>query len=127
MNFDFEDATPVNSENVQADETWKYQEAKEGDSVEGLLVNTKKNIGPNDNNVYTIEDKDGKLIDVWGCAVINNHLASLEPKKWGVKLVYDGKKTPEKGGRDYHSFTIYKLPVAEADADDVPNPEDVGQ
>lgn len=131
MKFNFENATPLNTEFRQADETWLYQEADAGDSVEGLLVGVRKIIpkkGPDKDprNLYTIQDEDDRLIDVWGSAVIDNHLAELEPNKWGVKLVYEGKITPDKGGRPYHSFTVYKLPVEEA-IDDVPEPEELGQ
>jgi len=126
MKFNFENATPVNQEFRQADETWSYQDAEAGDSREGLLVSIRRDVGPNNNFVYTLQDKDDRLIDIWGCAVLDHHLSNLDPNKWGVKLVYDGKKVPEDGGRKYHAFTIYKVPADEA-IDDVPEPEEIGQ
>lgn len=113
MEFKFEDKHKVNDTMVQAEETWNYQEKGAGDSIEGLLVSIRKNIGENKSNVYTIEKSNGTLVDVWGCAVIDHHLGNLEKGQWGVKLVYLGKQQPQSGGRPYHNLEIYLVPRSE--------------
>ncbi len=114
MKFNFEDKHKVNDAVAQAEETWHYQEEGEGASVEGLLVSVRKNIGENKNTVYTIEKSNGALVDVWGCAVLNTHLENLEAGKWGVKLVYNGRQEPQSGGRAYHNFGVWLLPISAA-------------
>ena len=114
MEFKFEDKHKVNDTMVQAEETWNYQEKGAGESIEGLLVSIRKNIGENKSTVYTIEKSNGTLVDVWGCAVIDHHLENLDKNQWGVKLVYLGKQQPQTGGRPYHNFDVFLLPVSEA-------------
>ncbi len=115
MKFNFEDKHKVNDAMIQAEETWNYQEEGEGAGIEGLLVSIRKNIGKNKNTVYTIEKDSGVLVDVWGCAVLNNHLESLEAGKHGVKLLYKGRQQPQSGGRPYHDFDVWIVSADEAE------------
>lgn len=87
---------------------------KKGDTLEGLLVDKKTNVGQFDKTVYTVEKKGGDKMDVWGSAVLERGLNPL-PIGTLVRLTYLGKEKAKSGG-SYHNYEI------EYDADSMPEP-----
>ena len=83
-------------------DTWKPEI---GDTVEGFVVGVEK-AGPNNSNLYTLKQPDGKLIKVWGNTVLDSRLNALDKEK-EIKIEYLGKMTSEKTKRSYHSFKVY--------------------
>jgi len=83
---------------------WQYRNA--GDEIIGYLEKVEENIGPNNSRMYTLRKEDGTFIKVWGSTLLDNRFdfIALGEK---VKIVYQGKKKAQKGGRAYHDFKVY--------------------
>ena len=98
--------------------TWDPQEENE---LMGTYVDKKEGIGANKSNLYTFRKKDGSLVSVWGCAVLDVRFGNLEAGE-DVKIVYKGKVSNEKTGRTYHDFDVYhresEIPVVEDNVED---------
>ena len=85
---------------------WEYK--KPGDEVMGVLQKVDKDIGPNHSRIYTIKQPDGSLIKVWGTTLLDTRFdfVAIGEK---VRVVYQGKKDSQKGGRSYHDFKVYHV------------------
>lgn len=79
--------------------------------IEGRLVMTQDNVGPNDSKMYTLKTDDGD-IKVWGSTVLDNKLLGI-PQGALIRIVYKGKAKGKKGN-SYHDFSVS---IAE---DDIP-------
>jgi hypothetical protein len=80
--------------------------------LEGVLVDKKENVGPNNSKLFTIEKKGGEKVSVWGSAVLDK-LFTL-PVGSTIRIEYLGKKKGKRGTefRDY---------MIEVDEDTMPN------
>ena len=67
---------------------WKYD--KEGDQIEGVLVQKKTDVGPNDANAYYIENEKG-IYMVWGTTILDDRMAVVELLDH-VRITYKGSK-----------------------------------
>ncbi len=65
---------------------WKYE--KDGDFIEGILVNSQKDIGVNKSMLYSVETSEG-VKNVWGAAILDSRMALV---KLGskIKITYKG-------------------------------------
>lgn len=54
---------------------WKHE--KVGDSVEGVLLEKRKEVGANNSNAYYLE-KDGNKVMVWGTTIIDQRMAYVK-------------------------------------------------
>lgn len=79
--------------------------------LEGILVEKKEKVGPNDSKLFTIEKKGGKKVSVWGSAVLDklNMLAIGTT----VKIKYLGKEKGKKGTM----FKNYQIDFDDSTAD----------
>lgn len=92
---------------------------KEND-IEGKLVKTETEVGPNKSKMYTIETDDGP-VKVWGSTVLDDKLMGVPQGTW-VKIEYEGKLKSKKGA-EYHSYKVFidtatmpdELPVTNID------------
>lgn len=73
--------------------------------IEGKLVKTQTEVGPNKSNMYTLEQEDGTEIKVWGSTVLDDKLLGV-PIGTYVKLEYEGKLKSKKGA-EYHSYKVF--------------------
>lgn len=73
-------------------------------TLEGILVEKKENVGPNNSLAFIIEKKGGKKVTVWGSAKLND----LNQLVVGttVKITYLGKKKNDKTGREFNAYDI---------------------
>lgn len=100
---------------------WEPKEV--GDEVIGTFEKVEENVGPNKSRLYTLKTDDGEMIKVWGSTLLDKRFdfISLGEK---VKIVYQGKKKSQKGGREYHDFKLYhtkaKHPQNKLEEDDIP-------
>jgi len=82
----------------------KGQELKEGDSVEGKLLEIKENVGPNKSNVYVLETPEGEKVGIWGSTVIDGRLNGVKAGQ-EIAIEYLGMEEG-KNGREYKDFKI---------------------
>jgi hypothetical protein len=83
-------------------EMWDKDEEKE---IEGLLVEKVTGVGPNNSNVYVLEDVGGERKGVWGTAILDQRFKN-KPIGTEVKIVYKGKVKGKTGTR-YHDFGFF--------------------
>lgn len=98
---------PVGNTNTP---TWKPE--KENDSVQGLFVDVKDNVGPNGSKLYTLQKDDGSFVGVWGSAVIDDRMTSI-PLGDQVKIVYLGTTKSKTPGRTVKQYDIFRKPVGQ--------------
>ncbi len=83
---------------------WVYE--KDGDFIEGFLVQKQENIGPNKSMLYSVETPEG-VKNVWGATILDSRM-SLVKVGSKVKITYKGK-AEAKGGKN--PAKIYKVEV----------------
>lgn len=99
----------MNNENwievsTNSDEVW------DGKAVlQGVYLNKKDNVGPNESTMYFIKTKDSE-VGVWGSTVINNKMA-LVPFNSEIVIEPLGIVKSEKTGRQYKDYAIKYRPV----------------
>lgn len=84
-------------------DTWKP--VKDGDQVEGVLVNKRTGVGVNESNAYDLANM-GTQIMVWGSAVLDNRMDSIAIGDF-VRITYQGTKLNAKG-QDTKIFKVEK-------------------
>lgn len=90
-------------------DSWKPE--NEGDTLIGVLIGKKENVGINNSNVYLIEEKDkaGELTSVWGSTVLDTKFSEI-PVGSKVKIEYLGK-VKSKAPQPYKDFKVlYQAP-----------------
>lgn len=78
-----------------------------GDSIEGRYTEKIGDIGENKSNIYVLENEALLRIGVWGSTVLDRKMLNI-PTGTMLKIVFDGKKKSEKGGREYKDFKVFK-------------------
>lgn len=99
-------------------ETWNRE-----DTIEGLYVRKRTNIGANDSNMYVLQVKDGE-VGVWGSTVLDTKFEEI-PVGSKVRIEPLGKVKSEKTGRSYIDFKVLYIPSAKAQVDEVFTEEDM--
>ncbi len=74
--------------------------------IEGILLNIKSNVGPNNSMIYEIETKPEEVVGVWGSFILDNKMKKAEPGD-KVKIEYTGKKVSEKTRRPYRTYDVW--------------------
>lgn len=89
----------------------KLSDLKAGESFVAKLVRAEKSKNPKYKSDILIFEVDGEEVAVAGQTVITKTLEIVEQQSpnFGkmVKIIYDGKKEGGKGGKGYHSFSIF--------------------
>ena len=67
-------------------EMWSYE--NEGDFIEGILVNTQKDIGVNKSMLYHLETPEG-VKNVWGSTILDSNMALVKVGE-KVRITYKG-------------------------------------
>lgn len=99
------------------DEVWDRKA-----SIEGLLVDIKSDIGPNESFLYVLKTKEGK-VSLWGSTVLDTKFEGIANGSQ-VRIEPQGKVTSEKSGRTYQDFKVFvKPPAFKEVGDDEPLPE----
>lgn len=106
---------------------WKEVTLKENsdvwdkeDPIEGKLVKTEHDVGPNKSNMYTIKTEEGE-VKVWGSTVLDDKLLGV-PENTLVKIEYEGKLKSKKGS-EYHSYKVF---IEDSEEEPLPEmPEDM--
>jgi len=81
---------------------WLYD--KDGDFIEGVVVNKQTEVGENKSNLYSIETPTG-VLSVWGSKVLDERMALV---KIGTRLriTYKGKAEAKKGKNPAKLFKV---------------------
>lgn len=92
------------------------------DTIAGVMLAKVPGVGPNASTVYIIE-KDGVKFGIWGSAVLDNRMRSVNPKD-EVMVCYLGKAVAPKSNREYHDYKVFtrgtKHAPPPASHDDIP-------
>lgn len=83
---------------------WKFE--KDGDFIEGFLVDKKDDIGTNKSKMYSLETADG-VKNVWGSAILDSRMTFV---KIGdkIKITYKGLGEAKAG---HNAPKIFKVEV----------------
>jgi hypothetical protein len=101
------DRNKYRSSDDRTDRNWpeKGVDLTEGDSIEGVYVSKKENVGANSSNVYVLKTDEGELVGVWGSTVIDAKFENIALNT-EVAIEFVGMKTPKKGGKQYKDFFV---------------------
>lgn len=78
---------------------------KKNDTIAGILQAKVSDVGPNESTVYVVE-KDGVKFGIWGSAILDNRMRSVNPKD-EIMILYLGKAIAPKSQREYHDFKVF--------------------
>lgn len=107
-------------EKVEVAPTWDFKDDSE---FVGTFVSAESEVGPNKSNLYTFRNENGEAIGVWGNTILDSRFKNLQVGD-KVKVVYKGKETSPKTGREYHNFEVFK---AKRNEENIPIVEDTEQ
>ena len=80
---------------------WKAE--KDGDSIQGVLVAKKENVGANESNAYIIGNETGQFF-VWGATILDDRMLMVNTGET-IRITYKGK-TKNKRGQDTKIFKV---------------------
>lgn len=82
-----------------------FWEAKEGEIVEGKLINKEVEVGSNKSNLYSIETETGDIIKIWGSIRLDK---LMELITIGNKLrIVCNKIKSLSGNRTFYDYSVY--------------------
>ncbi len=81
---------------------WTYE--KDGDFIEGFLVQVQKDIGVNKSMLYSIETPEG-VKSVWGAAILDSRMVLVKVGE-KVKITYKGLAEAKAGKKPAKIFKI---------------------
>lgn len=113
------DRSKYRSSDDRTDRNWpeKGVDLTEGDSIEGLYISKKENVGANSSNVYVLRTPEGELVGVWGSTVIDAKFENIKVNT-EVAIEFVGMKKPKSGGKPYKDFFVGVGEVLDPAADD---------
>jgi len=78
---------------------WEADKVLKGVYMQSRVITTENG----DSNMYTVDKGGGKLVDVWGKAMLDSFFKNI-PVGSMIEVTYKGKEKSKKGGRTYHNF-----------------------
>ncbi len=81
---------------------WKFE--IEGDCIEGILLDKKSKIGPNEAMLYVLETSKG-FENVWGSTILDQRMNLVEVGS-KIRITYKGKADATPGKRPAHIFKV---------------------
>lgn len=91
-------------EKVEVTPTWDFKEESE---FVGHFLSVEAEVGPNKSNLYSFKKEDGEVLGVWGNTILDSRFKNLELGD-KIKIIYKGRETSPKTGREYHNFEVFK-------------------
>jgi len=77
--------------------------------LQGVYVEKKTGIGPNESNMYVIEQENGELLGIWGSTVKDSKFSSVE---LGAEIRIESLgETTSKAGKKYKDYSLKKRPA----------------
>ena len=97
---------------------WNPQEVP---TIEGVLIESKPNVGKWNHTVYEVKTGDGVIYSVWGTKLLSKQLDPL-PLNSYIKIQYLGKKQGKNNA--YHDYDVFVLTgEAPASVNEAPAPD----
>ena len=87
-------------------EIWTYE--KDGDFIEGILVNKDSEVGENKSWMYNLETSEG-VKNIWGSAILDSRMKFVKVGS-KIKITYKGLGESKKGKQ---APKIFKVEVDE--------------
>jgi len=81
--------------------------------LEGVFIEKKTDVGPNNSNIYVIKTDEGKF-SVWGNTVLDSRLDGFV-KGEEIKIEYKGMTPSQRTGKEYKDYDIYHRPLEKVD------------
>ena len=91
-------------EKVEVAPTWNFKEENE---LIGTFMSAETEVGPNKSNLYNLKGEDGEMISVWGNTILDSRFKNISEGD-RIRIVFTGKETSPKTGREYNNFEIFK-------------------
>jgi len=85
--------------------------------LQGIYIEKKTGVGPNESNMYVIEKEDGESLGVWGSTVKDSKFASVELGS-EIKIESLGETTG-KSGKKYKDYKLMKRPAPFKEVKDI--------
>ncbi len=94
-----------NVNEVGTEDLWDWEK---NPMLVGVLIGVEENVGKRgESNMYTFGLKDNTRVKFWGTSVLDRRLSTcIEGEEVAIK--YEGLKTSEKTGNEYHDFKVFK-------------------
>lgn len=108
-------------------DVWDYKALGKGAEFEGIYLSKEENVGENNSNLYSFEDKNRTFTQIWGSTLLDTRFKNLQPGE-EVKIVYLGVEQSEKRkGKTYHNFQVFHRPAPFKEVTDTEkvNPSDI--
>lgn len=107
-------------------DVWDFKELGKGAEFVGVYISKEENVGENNSNLYTFENKDNNIVQIWGTTLLDSRFKNFKPGE-EVKVIYLGEEPSQKRkGSTYHNFQVFhrSAPFKEV-TDGAVNPSDV--
>lgn len=98
---------------------WTYE--KDGDFIEGVLVQVQSEIGANKSMLYSVETPEG-VKSVWGAAILDSRMIAVKVGD-KIKITYKGLGESKSGK---NAPKIFKVEVDREDGVETVKPGSVG-
>ena len=82
--------------------TWTYE--KDGDFIEGILVNKQSDVGVHKSMLYSVETSEG-VKNIWGAAILDERMACVNTGE-EVRITYKGVGEEKKGKNPAKIFRV---------------------
>ena len=73
--------------------------------VSGVLVKVDEEVGPNGSMLFTLQQKDGTEVAVWGSAILDDLMRKVMTGE-EVRIVCTGKQVSPKTKRTYRTYVL---------------------
>lgn len=96
-----------------------WSPAEEGDSITGVFVGTKEDVGPNKSKMHNLRKDDG-IVGVWGSTVLDDKFEAVREGDT-VRVTYTGL-SKEKGnfGKPWKTWKLEVKPAQATNQEELP-------
>lgn len=88
---------------IEQPDTWKPTE--KGDSIAGVLIAKKENVGENKSKLYTLETQEDGVKSVWGSAVLDMRMELAKVGEF-ITIEFKGREDSSKGKQPTKIFKV---------------------
>ena len=106
---------------VDTTEKNRWSPKQIGDSIQGIYLTKKTNVGSYSSIVYVIKNEDGQF-DVMGTTGLNNAFKSI-PTGYEVAIIYKGEKPSKPPRNPYKIFQVFKRKPGKKSQEEKPEQE----
>jgi len=82
---------------------WIYE--KDGDSIEGVLINVESDVGVNKSMIYSLETSPGVFVSVWGSVILDQRMTLVKVGQ-KVRITFKGLSEKKAGKNPAKIFKV---------------------